>query len=132
MTIGIDARIGTARGERIVGRDGAVVIDAMNLAPGSGQILNTLKVTHPFHTHADKHVARIVEGNAAAGGGVETVYDLARWRNAQADADHIPEHSITRAPSAELKPDQTDQDSLPPYDALDDIPSGLIEGVEAI
>ncbi len=33
----------------------------------------------------------------------------------------IPERIITRAPSAELRPDQTDQDSLPPYEVLDDI-----------
>ncbi|WP_079419421.1 NAD+ synthase [Thiomonas intermedia] len=53
------------------------------------------------------------------------VWELARWRNAQAaargDADVIPRRIITRAPSAELRPDQTDQDSLPPYDVLDGI-----------
>ncbi len=56
------------------------------------------------------------------------VYDCARWRNANLpvgglgpDGEVIPENIITKAPSAELKPDQTDQDSLPPYDALDDI-----------
>ena len=37
----------------------------------------------------------------------------------------IPERIITRAPSAELRPDQTDQDSLPPYDVLDGDPRGL-------
>ena len=62
------------------------------------------------------------------------VYELARWRNAHRP-DHglgpaemvIPERSITRAPTAELKPDQTDQDSLPPYETLDDILQCLIE-----
>jgi NAD+ synthase (glutamine-hydrolysing) len=53
------------------------------------------------------------------------VYRLAAWRNAQAMASGqqppIPERIITRAPSAELRPDQTDQDSLPPYEVLDDI-----------
>jgi NAD+ synthase (glutamine-hydrolysing) len=53
------------------------------------------------------------------------VYRLAAWRNARALAaglePPIPERIITRAPSAELRPDQTDQDSLPPYDVLDDI-----------
>ena len=39
----------------------------------------------------------------------------------------IPERIITKAPSAELKPDQTDQDSLPPYDVLDNILEHLIE-----
>jgi len=39
----------------------------------------------------------------------------------------IPETIITRVPSAELRPDQTDQDSLPPYDVLDDILACLVE-----
>jgi NAD+ synthase (glutamine-hydrolysing) len=47
------------------------------------------------------------------------VYELARWRNARSAV--IPENTITRAPSAELRPNQTDQDSLPPYDVLDAI-----------
>jgi NAD+ synthase (glutamine-hydrolysing) len=53
------------------------------------------------------------------------VYQLARWRNAHDPfntcAGPIPERIITRAPSAELREDQTDQDSLPPYDVLDAI-----------
>ncbi len=48
------------------------------------------------------------------------VYRLARWKNAQG-REVIPERIITRPPSAELRPDQTDQDSLPPYEVLDDI-----------
>lgn len=47
------------------------------------------------------------------------VYRLAAWRNTQNDI--IPERIITRPPSAELRPDQKDQDSLPPYDVLDGI-----------
>ena len=47
------------------------------------------------------------------------VYSLSRWRNARTAV--IPENTLTRPPSAELKPDQTDQDSLPPYDTLDAI-----------
>jgi NAD+ synthase (glutamine-hydrolysing) len=47
------------------------------------------------------------------------VYALARWRNSRVEV--IPPATITRAPSAELRPNQTDQDSLPPYDALDAI-----------
>ncbi|MCC6350332.1 MAG: NAD+ synthase [Candidatus Eisenbacteria bacterium] len=47
------------------------------------------------------------------------VYELSRWRNSR-DAV-IPEETLTRAPSAELRPNQTDQDSLPPYDVLDAI-----------
>jgi NAD+ synthase (glutamine-hydrolysing) len=47
------------------------------------------------------------------------VYRLCRYRNGEAPV--IPERILTRAPSAELKADQTDQDSLPPYDVLDEI-----------
>jgi NAD+ synthase (glutamine-hydrolysing) len=47
------------------------------------------------------------------------VYRVCRWRN-ERKAD-IPEQILTKAPSAELRPDQTDQDSLPPYDLLDQI-----------
>jgi NAD+ synthase (glutamine-hydrolysing) len=47
------------------------------------------------------------------------VFALARWRNAQGEV--IPERIITRPPSAELRENQTDQDSLPPYDVLDGI-----------
>ncbi|NQZ13690.1 MAG: NAD+ synthase [Alphaproteobacteria bacterium] len=53
------------------------------------------------------------------------VYALSEWRNKQGKV--IPERIITKAPSAELKPDQTDQDSLPPYEVLDDILECLIE-----
>jgi NAD+ synthase len=63
-----------------------------------------------------------------------TVYALARWRNqalpkgALGPAGRvIPERIITKAPSAELKPDQTDQDTLPPYEVLDGILECLIE-----
>src|SRR5205085_11849043 len=47
------------------------------------------------------------------------VYELARYINR--DQHLIPEDSITKAPSAELRPNQTDQDTLPPYDVLDAI-----------
>jgi NAD+ synthase (glutamine-hydrolysing) len=49
------------------------------------------------------------------------VYRVARWRNQRDGRAVIPEASLTKAPSAELRPDQTDQDTLPPYDILDDI-----------
>ena len=63
------------------------------------------------------------------------VYGLARHVNAKAGREIIPESTITKPPSAELKPDQTDQDTLPPYDKLDDILKCLIEqdmGVDEI
>jgi len=47
------------------------------------------------------------------------VYDLARWINR--DGEIIPHATIEKPPSAELKPDQTDQDTLPPYEILDEI-----------
>lgn len=49
------------------------------------------------------------------------VWELARWRNTQPGTPPIPENSITKPPSAELRPDQTDQDTLPPYELLDAI-----------
>jgi NAD+ synthetase len=49
------------------------------------------------------------------------VYDLARYVNQEAGRDLIPNGTITKPPSAELRPNQTDQDSLPPYDVLDAI-----------
>jgi NAD+ synthase (glutamine-hydrolysing) len=49
------------------------------------------------------------------------VYGLARYINARAGRVVIPEATLTKAPSAELRPDQTDQDSLPPYEVLDAI-----------
>ena len=59
------------------------------------------------------------------------VWELARWRNAQAvergELPPIPDSSITKPPSAELRPGQVDQDSLPPYDVLDDILDDYVE-----
>jgi NAD+ synthase/NAD+ synthase (glutamine-hydrolysing) len=49
------------------------------------------------------------------------VYRVARWRNASASCAIIPEATLTKPPSAELRPNQTDQDSLPPYEILDGI-----------
>lgn len=63
-----------------------------------------------------------------------TVFKLARWRNENhpkgakgPQTRVIPERIITRPPSAELRPDQKDEDSLPPYSVLDDILQCLIE-----
>ena len=49
------------------------------------------------------------------------VYALCRWRNAGSEAPLIPGRILTKAPTAELKADQKDQDSLPPYEILDRI-----------
>lgn len=60
------------------------------------------------------------------------VYALCDWRNGQGDAPVIPPRILTKAPTAELRDNQTDQDSLPPYDVLDGILSCLIEGEEPL
>jgi NAD+ synthase len=64
-----------------------------------------------------------------------TVFELCRWRNQARPAGGLgppgrvmPERVISKPPSAELKPDQRDEDSLGPYRALDDILGCLIEG----
>lgn len=56
------------------------------------------------------------------------VYELARWRNGQPGGAVIPQAIIDKAPSAELRPDQVDQDSLPPYDVLDGVLERYVEG----
>jgi NAD+ synthase (glutamine-hydrolysing) len=55
------------------------------------------------------------------------VYRVARWLNDRKGCNLIPEPILTKAPSAELRPNQTDQDSLPPYDLLDEILQRHIE-----
>jgi NAD+ synthase (glutamine-hydrolysing) len=65
-----------------------------------------------------------------------TVFALARWRNAndpyETGAAPIPERIITRPPSAELRPDQVDQDSLPPYEVLDAILGRYMENDQGV
>ena len=60
------------------------------------------------------------------------VYDLCRWRNARGPGldgnPMVPESIITKAPSAELRPDQRDDQSLPPYDVLDPLLEAYVEG----
>ena len=65
-----------------------------------------------------------------------TVFALARWRNENdpygTGRRPIPERIITRPPSAELRPDQTDQDSLPPYEVLDAILTRYMENDQSV
>jgi NAD+ synthase len=68
-----------------------------------------------------------------------TVFALCHWRNEHKpngamgpDGMVIPERIITKPPSAELRPDQKDEDSLPPYDVLDDILHQMIEGERSV
>jgi NAD+ synthase (glutamine-hydrolysing) len=67
------------------------------------------------------------------------VYDLCRWRNEEAratgDEPPIPDAVLDKPPSAELRPDQRDTDSLPPYEELDPIIAAYVEddlGIDAI
>ncbi len=57
------------------------------------------------------------------------VYALSRWINR--DREIIPQNTIDKVPSAELRPGQTDQDSLPPYDVLDALIRGYVEEGES-
>ena len=67
------------------------------------------------------------------------VFALAHWRNQNLPAAArgpsgrvMPERVLTKPPSAELKPNQTDQDTLPPYEVLDGILEGLVEGEKSV
>ena len=56
------------------------------------------------------------------------VYELVRWRNAQGPGEGpIPQRTVTKPPSAELRPEQKDTDSLPPYDVLDPLIEAYVE-----
>ena len=55
------------------------------------------------------------------------VYQLCNYRNASAGFDIIPQSVITKVPSAELRPNQADQDTLPPYDLLDQVLEAYVE-----
>lgn len=60
------------------------------------------------------------------------VYELSKWRNRQGPSPVIPPSTIERAPTAELRPDQRDTDSLPPYDILDAIIERYVEKDEGV
>ncbi|MHB8458169.1 MAG: NAD+ synthase, partial [Acidimicrobiales bacterium] len=55
------------------------------------------------------------------------VYELCHWRNRAAGTDLIPANVLSKAPSAELRPGQRDDDALPPYEVLDPILQGYVE-----
>jgi NAD+ synthase (glutamine-hydrolysing) len=55
------------------------------------------------------------------------VYELVRWRNARPGGPVVPQAILDKAPSAELRPGQLDQDSLPPYDVLDEVLERYVE-----
>jgi NAD+ synthase (glutamine-hydrolysing) len=55
------------------------------------------------------------------------VYEVSRWRNEAGDSPPIPPRVLEKPPSAELRPNQKDTDSLPPYDELDPIIEAYVE-----
>ena len=59
------------------------------------------------------------------------VFEICRWRNRQGDGEIIPQAVIDRPPSAELRENQKDQDSLPPYEILDGILLRYVDGEES-
>jgi NAD+ synthase len=68
-----------------------------------------------------------------------TVFSISKWRNQKRpriglgpDGPVIPENIIVKPPSAELRPDQKDSDSLPPYEVLDPILLGLVEHEKSV
>ena len=73
-----------------------------------------------------RHALRRHGGRVRAHQGVPKtlVYELCRWRNTEGPGEPIPERVLTKAPSAELRPDQKDTNSLPPYASLDPIIEG--------
>lgn len=56
------------------------------------------------------------------------VYELCRWRNSQTESAWLPENILSKAPSAELRPDQRDDQSLPPYEVLDPLIEDYVDG----
>ena len=74
-----------------------------------------------------------IYGDMAGGYGVikdvpkTLVFELSRYRNTTTDIASIPQNVIAKPPSAELRPDQKDEDSLPPYDVLDPILEAYVE-----
>jgi NAD+ synthase (glutamine-hydrolysing) len=56
------------------------------------------------------------------------VYELCRWRNTRGDGERIPDSVLTKPPSAELRPDQRDDQSLPAYEILDPLLEAYIDG----
>ena len=103
----------------------------------AGHRLGTREIEESINCHASVAESAVVgiadqlKGQVAVGFAVlkdiskMLVYRLANYRNTISPV--IPQRVITRAPSAELRPNQTDQDSLPPYEALDAIMEAYVE-----
>ena len=110
----------------------------MAIANASGELLLTTGNKSEFAVGYATLYGDMNGGLAPIGDLLKTdAYALARWINAHAaelgyPQPPIPEASIEKAPSAELRPDQTDQDSLPPYERLDAVIRGWIEESKSI
>ena len=99
------------------------------------KVFNLRGVKYVYHmNHADPSwlISACIAGNEDAIEALVRQYEtdvfrLARHLNERAGREVIPVSIIERAPSAELRPDQLDQDSLPPYDTLDPLIEALVE-----
>lgn len=117
--------------ENIQARIRGVLLMAMSNTTGSLVLVpsNKSELATGYATiYGDMSGALLVLGDVVK----TAVYALAEWINAcyrdcGFASPPIPERSITKAPSAELRPHQTDQDTLPPYEVLDQIVQGYIE-----
>ena len=147
-TVGIEPAIGafeSMMAETFAGRDADTTEENIQ-ARARGIILMAMsnKLGHMVLTTGNKSEMSVgyatLYGDMCGGYSVlkdvykTVVFDLSHWRNQNwapqfkgPERRVIPENIITKPPSAELRPDQTDQDSLPPYDVLDDILECLIE-----
>ncbi len=110
----------------------------MAIANASGELLLTTGNKSEFAVGYATLYGDMNGGLAPIGDLLKTdAYALARWMNDHAAAlgfaePPIPESSIVKPPSAELRPDQTDQDSLPPYETLDTVVRGWIEASKSV
>ena len=142
LEIPIESAMGaydTALGEAIEG--GPAGIAAENLqARIRGNLMMALSNTHGWLVLTTGNKSEMSVGYATLYGDMAggfavikdvpktLVYELVRHRNAAAPAPPVPAAVIDRPPSAELRPDQLDADSLPPYDVLDSILAAYVEG----
>ena len=104
--------------------------------PADGD-LEPLRLPGPGHRQQERVRGRLRDAVRRHGGGFAPikdvpktlVYELARWRNAAGAAEPppIPRRVLDKPPSAELRPDQKDTDSLPPYEVLDPIVEAYVE-----
>ena len=123
-----DGTLGAALRRRAAGRRGGKHPGADPRQPADGALQHARRAAAHDRQQVRAvgrllHAVRRHVGRAGGDRGRAQDDGLSRgaWRNETAGRPQIPAATITKPPSAELRPDQTDQDSLPPYDVLDDI-----------